>query len=178
MGQSPTCPLLPHRAPQVIHRFRLLLPILFVGLFAPLSSAEPASSATALVPGETYFGADQHIEYIAGDLPFILSAPHGGREKLEIIADRKAGTFAFDVGTQELARAIAAEIHAQTGHWPHIVICRISRRKIDCNREIVEACAGNKAAEAIWHDYHRFLGAARDRVVDRPGRSFAPTSRR
>ncbi len=156
----------------MIDRFRLLLPILVVGLLAPWSSAEPSTTATKFVPGQTYFGTDKHIEYIAGDLPFILSAPHGGREKPEGIVDRKEGTFAFDVGTQELARAIAAEIHAQTGHWPHIVICRVSRRKIDCNREIVEACAGNKAAEVIWHDYHRFLGAARDRVIREFGRGL------
>src|SRR5205085_1125011 len=81
-------------------------------------------------------------------------------------------TFAFDIGTQELARAIAKEMHAQTGHWPHIIICRISRRKIDCNREIVEACAGNKEAEAIWHDWHRFIGAAREQVSRDFGRGL------
>ncbi|WP_425618219.1 hypothetical protein NA78x_001920 [Anatilimnocola sp. NA78] len=128
--------------------------------------------AEAFKPGETYFGHDQHIEYLAGDLPFILSAPHGGREKPTAIPDRQEGTFAFDVGTQELARAIAAEFQAKTGHSPHIVICRISRRKIDCNREIVEACAGDPAAERIWHDYHRFLTAARDQVVRDFGRGL------
>jgi hypothetical protein len=128
--------------------------------------------APQFVPGQSYFGVDKHIEYIAGDLPFILSAPHGGREKPEGIPDRDAGTFAFDVGTQELARAIAKEMHEQTGHWPHIIICRISRRKIDCNREIVEACAGNKDAEVIWHDWHRFIGAAREQVTRDFGRGL------
>jgi len=137
--------------------------------FAQESLPTPTES---FQPGQTYFGHDKHIEYLAGDLPFILSAPHGGREKPEGVPDRKEGTFAFDIGTQELARAIAAELHAKTGHWPHIVICRISRRKIDCNREIVEACAGDPEAEKIWHDYHRFLTAARDRVVRDFGRGL------
>jgi N-formylglutamate amidohydrolase len=137
-----------------------------------LSAAQPAASAPSFVPGQSYFGVDEHIEYLAGDLPFILSAPHGGREKPENIPDREKGTFAFDVGTQELARAIAKEINSQTGHWPHIIICRISRRKIDCNREIVEACAGNKEAEAIWHDWHRFIGSARQRVINEFGRGL------
>lgn len=130
------------------------------------------SPTPKFVPGQTYFGVGNHIEYIAGDLPFILSAPHGGREKPAGIPDRKEGTFAFDIGTQELARAIAAEMHKQTGHWPHIIICRVTRRKIDCNREIVEACAGNKDAEAIWHDWHRFIGAARDSVIRDTGRGL------
>ena len=136
------------------------------------SFARTQEAAEVFVPGQTYFGKDKHIEYLAGDLPFILSAPHGGREKPEHIPDRKEGTFAFDVGTQELARAIHAEIYKQTGHYPHIVICRISRRKIDCNREIAEACAGNKDAEAIWHDWHRFIGAARAQVVKSRGRGL------
>lgn len=134
--------------------------------------ADQPAALQEFVPGQTYFGVNNHIEYLAGDLPFILSAPHGGREKPEGIPDRKEGTFAFDVGTQELARAIAAEMHQQTGHWPHIIICRITRRKIDCNREIVEACAGNKGAEAIWHDWHRFIGVAREQVIRDFGRGL------
>jgi N-formylglutamate amidohydrolase len=151
---------------------RLLCIWLLVLTTGAAARAEQPARVAAFVPGQSYFGVDNHIEYIAGDLPFILSAPHGGREKPEGIPDRKTGTFAFDVGTQELARAIAAEMHQQTGHWPHIVICRITRRKIDCNREIVEACAGNKDAEAIWHDWHRFLGAARERVIRDFGRGL------
>lgn len=147
------------------------LTLLMVSTSLLAHAAQPAVAQT-FIPGESYFGTNKHIEYIAGDLPFILSAPHGGREKPEGIPDRAAGTFAFDVGTQELAREIAKEMHAQTGHWPHIIICRISRRKIDCNREIVEACAGNKDAEAIWHDWHRFIGAAREQVARDFGRGL------
>lgn len=147
-----------------------LLVVLCLGGAVSIRAAQPAGQQ--FVPGETYFGVDKHIEYIAGDLPFILSAPHGGREKPAGIPDRADGTFAFDVGTQELARAIAKEMHARTGHWPHIIICRITRRKIDCNREIVEACAGNKDAEAIWHDWHRFIAVAREKVARDFGRGL------
>lgn len=145
--------------------------LVFVVLGAALARAEQPA-AQVYKPGEAYFGGDNHIEYLAGDLPFILSAPHGGRDKPDGIPDRPEGTFAFDVGTQELARAIRAEMHRQTGRYPHIIICRISRRKIDCNREIVEACAGNKEAEAIWHDWHRFIGAAREQVTRDFGRGL------
>lgn len=151
---------------------RLTLSLLLLVSTSLLARAEQPAAAQKFAPGETYFGVDKHIEYIAGDLPFILSAPHGGREKPAGIPDRADGTFAFDVGTQELARAIAQEMHEQTGHWPHIIICRISRRKIDCNREIVEACAGNKDSEAIWHDWHRFIGAAREQVSRDFGRGL------
>jgi N-formylglutamate amidohydrolase len=141
-------------------------------LFTATAIRAEQPAPQTFVPGQTYFGVGNYIEYQAGDLPFILSAPHGGREKPADIPDREKGTFAFDVGTQELARAIAAEIHKQTGHWPHIIICRIHRRKIDCNREIVEACGGNKETEAIWHDWHRFIGAAREAVIRDFGRGL------
>ena len=151
---------------------RLRYYLLVVLLCPATARADQPAAPPRFIPGQSYFGVDNHIEYLAGDLPFILSAPHGGRERPEGIPDRKEGTFAFDVGTQELARAIAAEMHKQTGHWPHIIICRITRRKIDCNREIVEACAGNTDAEAIWQDWHRFIGAARDRVIRDFGRGL------
>src|SRR5262245_4756765 len=107
--------------------------------------------------GQTYFGRNRYIEYLAGDLPFILSAPHGGRERPEEIPDREQGTFAFDTNTQELSRAIAEELHTRTGHWPHIIICRIHRRKLDCNREIAEAAAGNEHAEQAWREFQDFI---------------------
>jgi len=123
-------------------------------------------------PGQTYFGQKDYIEYLAGDLPVIVSAPHGGRIRPTDIPDRTEGTFAFDTNTQELARAVAAELHARTAHWPHIVLCRVNRRKVDCNREIVEAAAGNAAAEQIWRDYQGFIDAARAAVVRSHGRGI------
>src|SRR6187200_1135715 len=66
-------------------------------------------------PGQTYFGRNQYIEYLAGELPLIFSAPHGGREIPEELPDREMGTFAFDTNTQELARAVADELHDRTG---------------------------------------------------------------
>ena len=65
-------------------------------------------AAEAPEPGQTYFGRNKYIEYIAGTLPFVLSAAHGGRDKPEELPDRVKGTFAFDTNTQELARAIEA----------------------------------------------------------------------
>src|SRR4051812_25103680 len=79
-------------------------------------------------PGQSYFGRNRYIEYLAGDLPVIISAPHGGRERPEELPDREQGTFAFDTNTQELARAVADELHARTGHWPHVILCRLHRR--------------------------------------------------
>jgi hypothetical protein len=145
---------------------RLLLILLLTLLAREICTGEDYQ------PGKAYFGRNQYIEYLAGDLPFILSAPHGGREKPEELPDREQGTFAFDTNTQELARQIADELHRRTGHWAHIIICRVNRRKLDCNREIMEAAAGNRHAEQAWNEFQAFIDSAQDSVVKRQGRGL------
>src|SRR5262245_25104310 len=98
-------------------------------IFALLLAAGPTARAENYQPGQSYFGRNQYIEYVAGDLPLIISAPHGGRDRPEELPDRAEGTFAFDTNTQELARAVGDELHARTGGWPHLIICRLHRRK-------------------------------------------------
>src|SRR5687767_8003787 len=73
-------------------------------------------------PGRSYFGEKEYIEYLPGDLPLVISAPHGGREAPEDIPQREKGVVQIDTNTQELARAIAGEIHARTGHRAHLII--------------------------------------------------------
>lgn len=131
-----------------------------------------ATYAEEFVAGQTYFGREKYIEYQAGDLPIVLSAPHGGREKPDELPNRMKGVTAYDTGTQELARAIAHEFHQQTGRHIHMVICRLHRVKVDCNREIVEAAAGNALAEQSWKDYTGFIKTAASAVEQKDGRGF------
>lgn len=144
--------------------------LLSVVCVARLGAAEPAT--TTPQPGQTQFGQNQYVEYLAGNLPVIVSAPHGGRERPADIPDREQGTFAFDTNTQELARAVVAELHARTGGWPHLIICRLHRRKVDCNREIVEAAAGNPQAEQAWNEFQSFIETARRAVEKSHGRGI------
>jgi hypothetical protein len=82
------------------------------------------------------------------------------------------GTFAFDTNTQELARAIADELHSRTGHWSHVIICRVTRKKIDCNRDIKEGAAGNPLTEQAWKEFQAYIDAAEDAVAKKHGRGF------
>lgn len=147
---------------------RTFLAFALAFLVAPVT----ARAADDYRPGQTYFGRNRYIEYLAGDLPVIVSAPHGGRERPEELPDREQGTFAFDTNTQELGRAVADELHTRTGHWPHLIICRLHRRKVDCNREIGEGAAGNPLAEQAWKEFQGFLDAAQAAVVRGHGRGF------
>src|SRR4051812_22749819 len=87
-----------------------LLPAKALLIAAALLAISATHAAERYLPGQSYFGRNKYIEYIAGDLPVILSAPHGGRERPEELPDRESGTFAFDTNTQELAHAVADEL--------------------------------------------------------------------
>src|ERR1051325_2280581 len=93
--------------------------------------AAPAALAQTYVPGQTYFGRSNYIEYIAGNLPFILSAPHGGTLPPAALPDRTYGTFSTDSNTDVLARDVYQVMTNRFGHYPHIIICNLDRMKID-----------------------------------------------
>jgi autotransporter-associated beta strand protein len=138
---------------------------LLLGILSPLD-AQPYE------PGTTYFGRSNYIEYIAGDLPFILSAPHGGTLQPAELPLRTYGTFATDSNTEDLARRVRTEIQNRVGHVPHIIICRLDRDKIDANREIVEGAQGHPLTEIAWNEFQNFISSARTNITARHGRGF------
>lgn len=101
-----------------------------------------------------------------GDLPLIISAPHGGLLKPSEIPDRTYGSTGGDGHTAELAWLLSAEIEAATGLLPHLVVSNLHRTKLDANRELVEAAQGDQRAEEAWWAYHQAIEDARSRVVD------------
>ncbi len=134
---------------------------------------EFTAEALALLPGEVHYGRNDYIEYVVGDLPLVLSAPHGGYLFPTDIEDRTWGTTGRDTNTQETARAISdAFAERFSGGRPHIIICHLARIKLDANREIVEAAQGHRYAEWAWFEYHRFIDAAEAAVEAAYGRGF------
>ena len=129
-------------------------------------------SDPVFLAGEIYFGRQQYVEYQAGDLPIVISAPHGGYIEAAEIRDRTYGVVTQDSRTQEVARALASAISQLTGRHPHVVINRLHRIKLDPNREIVEAAQGNAFAEWAWSEHHGFVDAAKQAVEEQYGRGF------
>jgi hypothetical protein len=123
-------------------------------------------------PGQSYFGRSNYVEYIAGDMPLIISAPHGGTLNPAALPDRKDGEFTSDSNTEELARTLQQVLHQRFGHYPHIIICRLERSKVDCNREIEEGAGAQPGARQAWGDYQRFIEIARSNVLASTGKGF------
>ncbi|MBE7495364.1 MAG: hypothetical protein HS117_10490 [Verrucomicrobiaceae bacterium] len=130
-----------------------------------------AACAAAQTSG-SQFGTDNYVEYIPGDLPLILTSPHGGRLKPDGVPGRTYGVTGADANTQELTHAIANEIFTRGGRRPHLVFSHLHRSRLDPNREVVEAAQGNPSAILAWEEYHRFIEQARAAVVKKHGFAF------
>jgi hypothetical protein len=137
----------------------------------PKAPAGPSPAACTPTPGAVCFGRQNYVELNAGDLPIVISVPHGGATAPAAIPDR-TGTTVTDSNTIELGRAIVQAFQTQTGRAPHLVLCHLRRTKLDANREILEAAQGNAEAIQAWSEYHGFVETAMTEVVRRFGRGF------
>lgn len=117
-------------------------------------------------PGVSYYGRERYVEYIPGELPLVISVPHGGALTPEEIPDRTSGTTVTDANTEETARAAREAFVVRTGKAPHLVISHLKRTKLDPNREIVEAAQGNPYAENAWSEFQEYIEVAEGLVVD------------
>jgi hypothetical protein len=135
-----------------------------------------ARSGTAPTPdsvavGQRFEGTKGYVEYLAGDLPLIFAAPHGGSVAPNEIPPRteaRCGTGVItvrDLATAELAVEVQQAFLARTGHAPHVVINRLQRDRLDANRPLPEGACGSPAAELAWREYHAFVDAAKARVL-------------
>jgi hypothetical protein len=94
-----------------------------------------------------------HILYYSGDLPIILSAPHGGLSTPDNITDRTSGVFDQDDFTKELTIDIVEEFFKQTGKYPYAVIADIARTKVDLNRRR-ELAYEDERAKVVYDTFH------------------------
>lgn len=121
--------------------------------------------------GDIFYDKEHWTACIVGDMPLVISIPHGGTEKPGNISDRSCSDIVTvtDLNTIELARAISRELADEYNLHPYLVLCNLKRTKIDQNREIKEATCGNKAMEAPWHLFHDYIDTALTEVVGKFG---------
>lgn len=105
-----------------------------------------------------------------GDLPIILSAPHGGNLDVPNVAARKgeglakgpAGfVVARDAGTEELVLAVAQAIEKRFGKKPHFIVAQAHRKYLDPNRPALIAYE-DADAKPVYDAYHGALREACD----------------
>ena len=134
----------------------------------------------------------QTVDFVTtmhGDLPVILSAPHGGRDRMPGIPERvrpepgaektgaRWGGFhggAGDTGTLELTEKVAARLKTRLGNSPYVILDRAQRRYVDVNRpaDLAYDPPGTDGPKAVYDTYHRALAAAVQDVTRRFGRGL------
>jgi hypothetical protein len=150
---------------------RIYIIVLTVLAWGP-AAARPILPLGPFIPGKSYFSHSNYIEYIAGNAPVIFSAPHGGALAPSAIAKRTCGTNVTDWNTQELVRQMQVSFFNHTGRYPHVVINRLSRSKLDANRDLQEATCGDPVARVSWLAWIGFLDVAKRAVTASGGKGW------
>lgn len=131
-----------------------------ITVFFLISLGEVFCQSTEYIPGKSYYGEMKYTEYIAGNLPLVISVPHDGDLTPEFIPDRKKGAAGRDFGTLEIAFEMIKGIKEKTGKYPHVIIMHLARKKLDANREENEAAQDNQIALETWGEYHGYIESA------------------
>ncbi len=101
------------------------------------------------------------IEYYKGNIPLILSVPHGGELNCNILPKRTTGILGIDKRTIDLARELidflstANKSSSKNSMNPSYIISKLRRSKIDFNRPEKEAFLGeSEISKQIYQYYH------------------------
>ena len=111
---------------------------------------------------------DSWLETVKGNMPLVISAPHGGTISPDEIKDRDCGSKVMDNNTADLALEIENAFKAH-GKKPYLVIAQLARSKIDFNRDLEEATCGNPQMEYTWRQYHKHIEEALDAAIKKYG---------
>ena len=117
------------------------------------------------INGSVYYGRNQYVEYYPGNLPIILSVPHGGNMIPDEINDRTYGTKVNDANTKELSKVIMNILNLNFGDRPYVIINNLDRKKMDANRDSVEATQSNRFAKRAWEEYHYYIESAKNKII-------------
>ncbi len=93
-----------------------------------------------------------------GELPVLITAPHGGTTGIAGVPVREVRqgervTLRRDELTNRLAMHMADELERRLGKRPYLVVAEFSRKSLDANRPEATAYQ-HRAAAAHYQDYH------------------------
>jgi N-formylglutamate amidohydrolase len=119
---------------------------------------------------------DEMITRQAGELPIILSAPHGGRKPIPdcpIRVGKNVPKFVTvnDTNTDQLARKVADAIAKAMNAKPYLVIAHFERKYADVNRSLEDGVE-HDAAKPYHRAYHDYLKESRAAIQKEWGRGL------
>ena len=117
--------------------------------------------------GETYQGRKGYTTYYPGNIPVILSIPHGGDISPSEISNRTYGVTVTDSNTIELGIAIRNYFFSNYNIRPYVIINNLKRTKLDANRDKAEAAQNNIYAERAFDEFHFYIEKAREDIISK-----------
>jgi len=121
-------------------------------------------------PGPEFEVSDM-MDISDGNMPLVISAPHGGTLTPSEIPDRSCQgiTTVRDRNTTELAYEIKHQLNEDFGVEPYVVAALINRKKIDLNRDQELATCGHSVAKEVWQEYHKNIEDAIESAINEFG---------
>lgn len=141
---------------------------------APAGTAAATGAVVSSVQKATECTLDSCLAVRGGELPIIISAPHGGGLAFAGAAVRKGNqgvrqfAVARDVNTDLLAFELADALRRETGKTPFLVVAKVSRKYVDVNRAEPDAFEDPRLRDA-YAAYHAALEASCQAVVRKWG---------
>ena len=148
----------------------LLIGLFFVSALGFIQCDDIDEEDSEIISGREFDISDM-IKVSSGDIPLVISAPHGGTLTPNEIPNRSCSgiTTVRDRNTTELADEIRYQMKQDFGVEPYIVLALIHRKKIDLNRDVDLATCGHTVGKEVWQEYHRKIEEAIQSAIEEYG---------
>jgi len=101
------------------------------------------------------FDSKEYIEFKQGNIPLIISVPHGGTLICTFIPKRSHGISGIDKGTIQFTMDLIEKFEILDSKSPSFIISKIHRSNIDLNRDKNDAYNQNSLfAREVYTFYH------------------------
>lgn len=137
----------------------------FTAIPVPAAASAPAPARQAAAPQDFSRHLDNLSYYQRGNLPILITAPHGGTKAIPGVPKRTGKNPATgavipqfwtlqDDGTIEIALAVSDNLYQLLGARPYLVAADFDRKYIDANRAGEIAAYENPNAKPYYDFYH------------------------
>lgn len=154
----------------LLHRAKVVVYLTSLFLISSILLAQETAKTKKVLPADL-------IVSIQGDLPIIISAPHGGRMSIPEVNDRKGGesiskfTTTIDTGTLELSELLAVSLEKEFNAKPYLIAAKFTRKHLDVNRPEKDAFE-SPFAKPIFDAYHDSIKNAVKDIKEKFGRGL------
>ena len=116
----------------------------------------------------------RYFEFKEGDVPVVLSCPHGGYKKPSRIPDKIVGPRIADRNTYLVAKLIVNSLMIKNIRIFYL-LNKIHRSKVDLNRPSKSESSFNQTsaeAQTIFHSFHNYLNDFTQQCVSNHGKAL------